>query len=61
MPGSRYRYNGDRVYGGGGYPTEANLDQHTVAKGVELALSCVDNQYGEIAVFNSGADIDVAP
>ncbi len=61
LPDGSLVYDGDQVYGGGGYPTEGNLDQYTVAEGVELALRCVDNQYGEIAVFNSGADIDVTP
>lgn len=49
----------DQVYGGGGYYTEANLDDYTVAEGVDLALRCVDNEYGEVAVFNSGGGIDV--
>jgi len=59
LPNGKLVYDGDQVDGGGGYPKQANLDQYTVAEGVELALRCVDNPYGEIAVFNSGADIDV--
>lgn len=59
LPNGMLVHAGDRVYGGGGYYTEANLDGYTVAEGVELALRCVDNEYGEVAVFNSGADIDV--
>jgi hypothetical protein len=59
LPDGTLVYDGDQVYGGGGYHKDANLDQYTVAEGVELALRCVDNQYGEVAVFNSGGDIDV--
>jgi hypothetical protein len=58
LPDGTLVYDGDQVYGGG-YHHEGNLDQYTVAEGVELALRCVDNQYGEVAVFNSGGDIDV--
>jgi hypothetical protein len=59
LPDGTLVYAGDQVYGGGGYYTEANLTESTVAEGVELALRCVDNQYGEVAVFNSGGDIEV--
>lgn len=59
LPDGTLVYDGDQVYGGGGYHHEGNLDQYTVAAGVELALRCVDNQFGEVAVFNAGGDIDV--
>ena len=59
LPDGTLVYDGDHVYGGGGYHHEDTLAEYTVAKGVELALRCVDNQYGEVAVFNSGGDIDV--
>ena len=59
LPDRTLVYNGDQAYGGGGYHKEGNLDRYTVAEGVELALRCVDNQYGEVAVLNSGGDIDV--
>ena len=44
LPDGTLVYEGDQVYGGGGYHTEANLADFTVAAGVELALRCVDNQ-----------------
>jgi hypothetical protein len=59
LPDGTLVHAGNRLYGGGGYYTGANLDGYTVAEGVELALRCVDNEYGEVAVFNSVADIDV--
>ena len=59
LPNGTLVYDGDQVYGGGGYYHEGNLDEYAVAEGIELALRCVDNQYGEVAVFNSGGDIDV--
>ncbi len=59
LPDGTLVYDGDQVYGGGGYHHEGNLDEYTVAEGIELALRCVDNQYGEVAVFNSGGDVDV--
>jgi len=49
---------GDLVSGGGGYHSD-NLDRFASPEGVALALACADNQYGEIAVFNSGEGIDV--
>ena len=58
LPDGTLVYEGDKVYGGGGYHKEGNLDEYTVAEGVELALSCVDNRYGEVAVFNSDDDIE---
>ena len=59
LPDGTLVYEGDQVYGGGGYHHEASLAEFTVAEGVDLALGCVDNQYGEVAVFNSGEEIDV--
>ena len=43
--------------GGGGYHTQ-NLHTYTVPEGIALALSCVDNKHGEIAVFNSDTHIE---
>lgn len=51
-------YEGDEVHGAGGYHSEPNLSEFTVAEGVELALACVDNPYAEIAIFNSNDHID---
>ena len=61
LPDGTLAYQGDQVYGGGGYHHEGNLAEYTVAEGVELARRCIDNQYGEVAVFNSGGAIDVDP
>lgn len=58
LPGGVLVHEGDRVSGSGGYHS-GNLDTFTVPEGVELALECVDNEHGEIAVFNSRDDIDV--
>ncbi len=58
LPGGTLVYEGDSVSGGGGYHSD-NLDEYTVPEGVELARACVDNQYGEVAVFNSQGAIDV--
>jgi hypothetical protein len=52
-------YEGDEVRGGGGYHYLERLSEFTVAEGVERALACVDNQYGEIAVFNSNDHIGI--
>lgn len=51
-------HQGDEVYGGGGYHS-SNLDRYTSQEGVDLVLSCVDNEYGEVAVFNSSGDVEV--
>ena len=59
LPDRTLVYEGNHVYGGGGYHHEDNLAVYTIGEGVELALRCVDNQYGEVTVFNSGGDIDV--
>jgi len=58
LPDGTLVHHGDEVYGGGGYHTE-NLDTYIVSEGVARALSCVDNQYGEIAVFNSDSEIEI--
>lgn len=58
LPGGTLAYDGDWVEGTGGYHS-ANLDEYTVSQGVEVAVACVDNLYGEIVVFNSSSDVDV--
>lgn len=58
LPDGTLAYNGDWVEGAGGYHS-ANLDEYTVSQGVEMAVACVDNRYGEVAVFNSSSDMDV--
>jgi len=59
LPGGTLVHEGDEVYGGGGYHHEKNLSVFTSQEGVDLALSCVDNTYGEVAVFNSGDTVEV--
>lgn len=61
LPSGTVVHEGDRVSGGGGYHGSATLGRYTVEAGVALAESCVDNQYGEVAVFNSNGDIEVSP
>lgn len=51
-------YEGDEVRGGGGYHYLERLSEFTVTAGVELAVACADNQYGEIVVFNSNDHIE---
>ncbi|MGB9358841.1 MAG: hypothetical protein WCC01_09810 [Acidimicrobiia bacterium] len=58
LPNGTLVHQGDEVYGGGGYHS-SDLGGFTSQEGVDLVLSCVDNQYGEVAVFNSSSDIDV--
>jgi len=57
LPDGTNVHDGYEVSGGGGYHTQ-NLDTYTVPEGIALALNCVDNKYGEIAVFNSDSDIE---
>ena len=59
LSGGALVHEGDEVYGGGGYYKEENLSEFTSREGVDLALSCVDNTYGEVAVFNSGDTVEV--
>lgn len=59
LPGGTLVHEGDEVYGGGGYHHEENLSEFTSQEGVDLALSCVDNTYGEVAVFNSGDTVEI--
>lgn len=58
LPDGTLVHEGDEVYGGGGY-YEENLNEFTSQDGVDLALSCVDNTYGEVAVFNSGDTVEI--
>lgn len=58
LPGGTLAYHGDWVDGAGGYHSHG-LDHYTVAEGVELAMTCVDNQYGEVAVFNPSGDVNI--
>lgn len=59
LPCGTLVHEGDEVYGGGGYHHEENLSGFTSEEGVDLVLTCVDNTYGEIAVFNSGDTVEV--
>lgn len=61
LPGGTLAYQGDEVSGGGGYHHEENLAEYTSQEGVELIMSCVDNDWGEIAVFNSGGPVEIFP
>lgn len=58
LPDGTHVHEGDVVHGGGGYHSGA-LEEYTTAEGASLVLECVDNTYGEVAVFNSGGEIDV--
>ena len=59
LSGGALVHEGDEVYGGGGYHHEENLSEFTSEEGVDLALTCVDNTYGDVAVFNSGDTVEV--
>ena len=58
LPDGTLVHVGDEVYGGGGYHS-SNLGTFTSQEGVDLVLSCVDNEFREVAVFNSSGHIDV--
>jgi hypothetical protein len=47
---------GSDVYGGGGYVPTAHIERLAGPDAAALASSCVDNEYGEIAVVNNQAD-----
>ena len=61
LPGRTLVHEGDEISGGGGFHTEENLSGFTSQEGVDLALSCVDDEFGEVAVFNSGDRVEVHP
>jgi hypothetical protein len=50
---------GAEVYGGGGYHHLDGLSEDTTEEGVALVSSCVDNEFGEVAVFNSSGGVEV--
>lgn len=47
------------VYGGGGYHHLDRLSEFTTEEGVAVVSSCVDNEFGEVAVFNSSGDVEI--
>jgi hypothetical protein len=59
LPDGTHVIEGVEVYGGGGYHHLDRLNDDTTSEGVALLSSCVDNEYGEIAVFNSSGEIEV--
>lgn len=52
LPDATLVFEGDHISGGGGWRKGGALDEYTLADGAELAARCVDNQYGEVVVFN---------
>lgn len=50
---------GVEVYGGGGYHHLDGLSEYTTEEGVAVVSSCVDNEFGEVAVFNSSGDVEI--
>lgn len=58
LPGGTLAYAGDSVSGGGGIHDAGSLDSSN-AEGRALAEACVDNTYNEVAVFNSGENVEV--
>lgn len=58
LPGGALVQEGDRV--DGGYHSD-NLNDFTVPDGADLLTACVDNDYREMAVFNSSGSVDVQP
>lgn len=59
LPGRTLAGDGDEVYGGGGYHQVDALSDATTEEGVARVTACVDNEFGEVAVFNSSAEIDI--
>lgn len=60
LPNGTLVHDGDWVEGSGGHHKDG-LDHYTVSEGVDLAATCLDNQTGEVAVFNSSSEIEVQP
>lgn len=58
LPDGTLVHAGDEVSGGGGYHS-SDLGGFTSQDGVDLVRSCIDNEYGEVAVFNSSSEIEV--
>ena len=58
LPDGTAVHQGDEVYGGGGYHS-STVDRYTSQAGADLLSSCVDNEYGEIAVFNSSGRVEI--
>lgn len=59
LPDGTFVYEGDEVRGGGGYHHLERVNEFTVTEGVELAVSCADDQTGEIAVFNADDHLSI--
>jgi hypothetical protein len=51
--------DGAEVHGGGGYHHLDGLTDDTTEEGVALVSSCVDSEFGEVAVFNSSGEVEV--
>jgi hypothetical protein len=51
--------DGVEVYGGGGYHHVDGLSDATTEEGVARVTACVDNEFGEVAVFNSSGEIEI--
>lgn len=51
--------DGVEVYGGGGYHHVDALGDATTEEGVAEVTACVDNEFGEVAVFNSSGQIEI--
>lgn len=59
LPGGALVREGSYVHGGGGYHHLGRLGEYTTSEGVALVSSCVDNEFGEVAVFNSSGELEV--
>lgn len=51
--------DGVEVYGGGGYHHLDGLSDDTTEEGIARVSTCVDNEFGEVAVFNSSGEIEI--
>lgn len=59
LPGGASARDGMAVYGGGGYHHMDSLADVTTGDGVARVSNCVDNEFGEVAVFNSTDHVEV--
>lgn len=59
LPDGTLVSEGIEVYGDGGYQHTDDLSEDTTSEGIALVSSCVDNEYGEVAVFNSSGEIEI--
>lgn len=59
LPDGTQVSEGVEIYGGGGYHHLDGLSEDTTEEGVARVMSCIDNEFSEVAVFNSSGQIEI--